>query len=144
MITLMTEDFHESGWTDQEVGIAMGLGRLIIPIGLGSKVYGFLSKYQWLKAKKMTPEEISLEIFNILKSHTLSKKKFSEAIINKFESSFSFSSAKENTTLLEKLEYFDAELIKRIQNALNSNSQISDSYGVPYKISSLIQKIERT
>lgn len=143
VISMMTEEFHESKWTDQEVGISMGLNKLIIPVDLGSEVYGFLSKYQWLKAGKMTAEDISSRVFDILNTHNLSKKKFSEAIVNKFESSYSFSSAKENTSLLERLEYLDAELISRIQIATRINGQINQSFGVSERIRRLIEKVEK-
>jgi len=144
IITMMTNDFHDSDWTDQEIGIGMGLNKLIIPINLGSKIYGFLSKYQWLKPKNKSIDNLSQDIFNLLKSHNLSKKKLSEAIINKFQSSYSFMNARENAELLDKLDYLDSDLIRKIQDALTTNDQINQSFGVPNKIRRIIERVEKT
>ena len=47
-VALITEDFHDSVWTDQEVGFALGRGVPIIPVKLGKNPYGFLAKVQAL------------------------------------------------------------------------------------------------
>ena len=48
LIALMSEDFHDSEWTDQEVGVAVGRNVLIIPVKIGKDPYGFIGKYQAL------------------------------------------------------------------------------------------------
>jgi len=45
-IALLTEDFHESTWTDQEVGFAKGRDVPVIAIRLGRDPYGFIGKKQ--------------------------------------------------------------------------------------------------
>jgi hypothetical protein len=45
-VALMTEDFHDSDWTDQEVGYALARGVPILAIRLGSDPYGFIGKFQ--------------------------------------------------------------------------------------------------
>ena len=46
---LMTEDFHDSNWTDQE-GIRARRGVPVIAVRLGRDPYGFLGKFQALRA----------------------------------------------------------------------------------------------
>ncbi|MFT3745786.1 MAG: toll/interleukin-1 receptor domain-containing protein [Pyrinomonadaceae bacterium] len=46
---LMTTDFHDSYWTDQEVGFACARGVPRIAVMLGKTPYGFLGKFQGLK-----------------------------------------------------------------------------------------------
>jgi TIR domain len=46
---LMTEDFHDSVWTDQEVGFALARGVPVIAVRLGRDPYGFLGKFQALR-----------------------------------------------------------------------------------------------
>jgi hypothetical protein len=46
LVACLTPGFHESVWTDQEVGWAMGKGALIVPINVGVGPYGFLARYQ--------------------------------------------------------------------------------------------------
>lgn len=144
LVALVTDDFHASLWTDQELGIGIGKGKLIIPINCGGHPYGFLSKYQWLKSPDFDINKISNDIFNILNKHSLSKKKFAEAIVNKFESSYSFQNAKENMSLLQKLDYLDNDLITRIKTAHDSNSQINSAFGLTNKVNQLINQRQRS
>jgi hypothetical protein len=46
LIALVTKDFPKSKWTDQEVGIALGKGKKIVPILVNKKLHGFLEGFQ--------------------------------------------------------------------------------------------------
>ncbi len=47
-VALLTERFHDSNWTDQEVGFAFARGVPIIAVRLGKDPYGFIGKFQGL------------------------------------------------------------------------------------------------
>lgn len=47
-VALMTENFHDSDWTDQEVGFAVARGVPIVAVRLGRDPYGFIGKFQAL------------------------------------------------------------------------------------------------
>jgi hypothetical protein len=47
-VALMTEDFHDSDWTDQEVGYALARGVPLIAVRLEKEPYGFIGKFQAL------------------------------------------------------------------------------------------------
>ena len=47
-VALLTEKFHESAWTDQEVGFAFARRVPIIAVRLGMDPYGFIGKFQGL------------------------------------------------------------------------------------------------
>jgi hypothetical protein len=47
-VALLTENFHDSKWTDQEVGFALGRGIPVICVKLGRDPYGFIGKFQAL------------------------------------------------------------------------------------------------
>ena len=49
LVALMDEGFHESNWTDQEVGYACARGVKVIPIIRGVNPYGFIGKFQGVK-----------------------------------------------------------------------------------------------
>ena len=46
LLALLTEDFIDSKWTDQEVGFAVGRGVPVIPVRMGTDPYGFMARYQ--------------------------------------------------------------------------------------------------
>ena len=56
-VAIMTEKFHESDWTDQEVGFAIARGVPIIAVKLGKDPYGFIGKFQALTCSWNTAAE---------------------------------------------------------------------------------------
>ncbi len=66
LVAILMPGFKESNWTDQEVGVAVGRGVLVIPIIKGLNPYGFISKYQGLNASGKTVGDIADELFRIL------------------------------------------------------------------------------
>ena len=66
MIVLLTDDFHESEWTNQEIGFALGKGIPIICVKIGTiDPKGFIGSKQALKASY---EKITVAAPNIHKS----------------------------------------------------------------------------
>jgi len=68
LVALMVDGFHDSNWTDQEIGYALGRDLLIIPIRMGQDPYGFIGKFQAISFKDIN--SVANEIF-----HTLQKSK---------------------------------------------------------------------
>jgi hypothetical protein len=64
LIAILTKDFNSSSWTDQEVGIAMGRDKFIIPIKKEIDPYGFVSKYQAITTKNMNAKQVTDSILN--------------------------------------------------------------------------------
>ena len=46
LVALLTPKFHESNWTDQEIGVAIGREVPVVPVRLGKDPYGFIGRYQ--------------------------------------------------------------------------------------------------
>lgn len=63
---LLTEDFHDSDWTDQEVGFALARGVPVIAVELGCLPYGFIAKFQALRTDWSAAAE---EIVKLLIKH---------------------------------------------------------------------------
>jgi hypothetical protein len=66
LAAILMPGFKESNWTDQEVGVAVGRGVLIIPIIRGLNPYGFISKFQGLNASGKRVGDVADELFHIL------------------------------------------------------------------------------
>jgi hypothetical protein len=62
-VALMTENFHASDWTDQEVGFAIARGVPIIAVRLGKDPYGFIGKFQALSSTWPNTAEDIVKIF---------------------------------------------------------------------------------
>lgn len=66
LAAILMPGFKESHWTDQEVGIAIGRGVLVLPIMRGATPYGFISKYQGLRSEGLTVTAVAKDIFRVL------------------------------------------------------------------------------
>jgi hypothetical protein len=78
LVALMTDDFHDSDWTDQEVGVAMGRSVPIISVKLGRlNPYGFIGRFQALPC---TWENAPMELIKLLICHEKMKEAYISAL----------------------------------------------------------------
>jgi hypothetical protein len=64
----------------------------------------------------------------------------SEAIVALFESSPNYAEAKRRMIYLEELEYWKPSFSESIISAAKNNPQISDAWGVPERVETLVKK----
>jgi hypothetical protein len=66
LVALVTPKFVESKWADQEVGIAIGRGCLVIPVMREAVPHGFIGKFQGVDGKGKSILQVAIEIFETL------------------------------------------------------------------------------
>jgi hypothetical protein len=140
LVALLHPKFHESKWTDQEIGFAMGHGLPVFAVRFGQDPYGFIGRFQAFKGGKKTPAELAEELFDAYRKNKQTQKRMGEVLVTLFEESNSFSYAKRRIGYLEELEVWDASFVPRIKSAVKSNSQVSGSWGVPEQVKELAKK----
>jgi len=139
LIALMSEDFHDSNWTDQEVGVAVGRHIPVIPVKIGNDPYGFIGKYQALSGVWTDISKIAKDIFRIIVKHPATKEKIKRAAINAFKNSSSYDNSKFLVTdVLPHLKKIEESYIEEIILAFNENGQIYDSFSAQYKLPNLL------
>lgn len=82
LAAILMPGFKESGWTEQEVGLAIGRGVLVIPIIHGLDPYGFIGKYQGLSASGRTVIRVARDIFDILLNSERARPKILSCVID--------------------------------------------------------------
>ncbi len=86
LCAIVVPDFIKSQWCDQEVGIALGRRKLVISIDRGHVPYGFFGKYQALKSKDKSANEIACDVWTAIHTNEITKttyfKKIVELILN--------------------------------------------------------------
>jgi TIR domain len=122
----LTPDFHESSWTDQEVGAAVARDVLILPIKVGRDPYGFISKYQAVQGKGVDPLYLAMELAGILRSHRLTKHIMANAAVDRFVHSEGWNEARENLKLIQQLprDVWTPELVAAIRSASSDNDEV--------------------
>jgi len=123
-VALMTEDFHESNWTDQEVGFAFGRGVPIISVKLGKDPYGFLGKVQ---AISCSWDMVAKEIVKILMPHDRMLNAYINAIRNCH--GYRYDGANTLSELLPFIKRLSNQQASSLISAFNENGQVRDSFG---------------
>lgn len=142
LVAILTNKFHESKWTDQELGIAYGLGKKIISLRSGTDPYGFTGKFQALNANKKNIPTIAHEIFTLLNEDEKINKKIAIGVVEMFINSYNYRNAKDNLKILRQIKYIDEKLIDKLKRSVDSNRQIEESTGVPEDLNAFISKSE--
>jgi hypothetical protein len=143
LVALLHPKFHESKWTDQEIGFAMGRGLPVFAVHFGQDPYGFIGRFQAFAGGNRTTTELAHQLFDGYRKNKQTQKRMAEVLVSLFEESTSFATAKERISYLEDLEVWDASFVPRVKAAVNSNSQISESWGVPDRVKELAKKWAR-
>ena len=138
IVAVITPDFIQSKYCDQEVGIGMGLGRLVVPIRMGADPYGFLGKYQGMSSYGKTLEQVANEVFSILARHDMTRIKVATAVVEQIYGAESFAASKRLTGLLDRLPVITGDHARRLRQSVADNSQVSASFGVSDRIESIL------
>jgi hypothetical protein len=137
MAAVITPDFHESKWTDQEIGWALGSGTYVLPIRREADPYGFIGEIQGIQARGKKVHEVADEVFDVLLRETRTRGAMLDALTARFERTDSYREARDNMTLLERAAPLPERLIRRVEVAVRSNDQIADATGVPKRVETL-------
>lgn len=140
LVALLHPAFHKSNWTDQEIGFAMGRGLPVFAVRFGQDPYGFIGRFQGFTGGGKTTGALARELFDSYRKNKQTQKRMGEVLMSLFEESESFASAKARIDYLEDLEAWDSAFVPRLEAAVDSNSQISGSWGVPERVQKLAKK----
>jgi hypothetical protein len=128
-IPILTENFSLSKWTDQETGFALAREIPIIPIDVGVKPYGFISKYQAFALETKDIYKSCVNIIRVILKKVTLGEEFANSLLDVFGSSHSFNEAGKNSQLvLESISLFTIQQKNKILKMASENEQIYNSY----------------
>jgi TIR domain len=122
-VPLLTRNFHASLWTDQETGIAIARGKLIMPVSFRVLPYGFIEKFQALKDRKQL-DETCWKIASKLASRPAFRKRIRDGVIKAFLESGTFEESARHAKMLAKFEPFSVAQLNLIVEGGSQNHQI--------------------
>jgi TIR domain len=145
LVAMIAPGFLESRWCDQEVGIAIGRGKLILPLKIGADPHGFMGKYQALQVVGLDAPALAEKIVEVLSQNSLSAERMSESLVDRLANSVSWDSSKRTMSLLERSPRLNASQVARLIRAIDENVDVGQAWGVPERIRALVERIgERT
>lgn len=130
LVALLTKDFHESEWTDQEVGYALGRKVPIVPLGLERNPYGFFGKYQSLpvsvEGSEINWKIIAVEIVKVLINKS---DRMFEAYIEKLKECDSWDKGNALAKIFPGIRRLTPKQIGVLADVYNENGELQGSFG---------------
>lgn len=144
LLAYLTDKFHGSQWTDQEVGFAIARGVRVIPLNKGQLPYGFMGKYQALNTGSMTTLHQAIEIMKVAMTDSRTGASFAELITHRLAASKDYGTSSNCMTAIEALPLIKPEELQKLKSAFNSNKQFSGVGGMTGRMKRLFQKFGQT
>jgi len=127
LCAVITPQFNNSKWCDQEVGFALGRRTLIIPIRKKHDPYGLMGKYQGIQSNGKTANQLAKEIFDILCKNPQSKKIYIRKLGNLFLNSKNTDEANKWIGILNEIKVIDRDIVEFINMHYLDNDNLKDS-----------------
>ena len=152
LVALLTEDFSDSNWTDQEVGVAIGRKVPIIPVKLGRDPYGFIGKFQAISPGYRNNRDIADLIKDAILKHHCIPRTLKDAVerfptnerIDRFildmSYSRSFSESNDLANQLNTIQGLSPEQEEEFVQVYNGNDQIYKAFEFQDRIVSLLTR----
>lgn len=141
MAAILTPEFPNSRWTDQEVGWALGAGVYVLPVRRGLDPYGFIAEVQGIYGTNKKVGTVANEIFNALLKQKQTRDRMLEAVVVGFERSSTPDDANTNAELVERGGMFPVALAQRLEAATRSNDHIARVRGLRERIQRVARAI---
>lgn len=139
LCAIVVPDFIKSLWCDQEVGIALGQRKLVISINKGNVPYGFFGKYQALKSRNKTANELATDVWKALYTNERTKTVYFNKLVSLILNSTVKSDAVKYIEIIKKCEDLSKYFVESLHNNLIANT-ILNSEDVIDSINPLFQK----
>jgi hypothetical protein len=145
MAALLTPDFHDSNWTDHEVGMALGRDVPVISVRLGATPYGFMSANQAMPATFTDIREMAKDLAIILAKHAKTRDLMAEASVVALETSTVYTASIDLTDVIEIVPTFSENQLSRIEAAARDNAYVSSAFrNVPTRLQETVNRRRAT
>ncbi len=134
IIPLITTNYRNSEFTDQELGMALAWKKIILPIKLSDiNPYGFIKKFQALRCRQNYNGIINAVLAIVLVLiENKEFNKYNEPVVNSvikaFSQSTSFKMTRTIIRTLVKITKFNNKQLLFLIKAIKNNSQINQEY----------------
>ena len=130
LAALITNDFRDSRWTDQEVGWALGRGVPGVPVRLGADPYGLAGKFQGVSGTLEQPETLAEAVVTTLLTNPHTHGAMRRALIKSFGEASSCDMAETLCRLLVSIKDITDEERTALWHACANSVYVADAVGV--------------
>lgn len=139
-LPIISTNFKNSDWADQETGIAFELGKMIIPIKIDIDPYGFIGHIQAFKFDNDKTIDACISIIQIVSKQREYKEELITTLILGFSDSKSFDDANNKAKILKSIPELTFEQELEIIRVSMNNSQIYEGFNSQPFVRGLLKK----
>lgn len=140
LAAILMDGFKESNWCDQEVGVAVGRGILIIPVRRGLDPYGFIGKFQGIQANDKTVAQVAEAIFTTIVGSPKTRIKMLRALANAIAQATDVDESIEKLKILKSIEKLPTDILESLKNQITENHVLNDSQHLMDIVNSILTK----
>jgi len=140
LAAILMPGFHESKWTDQEIGVALGRELLVIPVRRGLDPYGFIGKYQGFQGIGKTVAEVAAAIFEVLVVHDKSRVRLAENLMNLLLTARNDEHSNSWLQLLHRFRSIPPRLLEKLQSGVGNSPEMLKSPVLMQQLTNLFEK----
>ena len=146
MLAFVTDDFHESVWTNQEIGFALARNIPIISLKLQqSDPQGFIGDQQALKGRLDDPAESVQDIYDLLAERLGNGERLQGGLISAFVASPDFFETRKRFDHMNKVvKRLSEDDVARIIDGFAANHHLYDAIYLTNKYQRLCNFLKRT
>ena len=122
LIALMSPDFRNSKWTDQEVGVAVGRDVRVVAFRMGTDPYGFIGRYQAFSGTSDS-KHMASDAFRYWLKLNDSKIRAADAFIHAVSEAKNFATSNELAGYLHSIPCLSEAQEHALVDAFNRNDQ---------------------
>jgi TIR domain len=129
-VAIVTPDFRESQWCDQEIGFCLARSRLVVPLMHDAHPHGFLSEFQGVKLNERSrPQTAAISVFRILATRPETRDRMVPSVVRRYSASKSHENTREAFTLLSQIpkDAWTPDLVFEVVRAGIQNPQVEDA-----------------
>jgi hypothetical protein len=130
LLALLSTGFSASVWTNQEVGVAFGRGIFILSVKAGEDPKGFVGKFQALRPKNNSINDLAIQIAEQLMKNSRTSEKMNSTYIHALSKCESFDMTTQWSALLPFIDVLSNEQATDLVKIYNSNSQAYDCFSL--------------
>lgn len=137
LVALLTDGFHESYWTDQEIGYALGRGVLVVSVNRDLDPYGFIARHQAVPGRNATVREVAARIFKVLVQHDQTRPRMVEALLAGLAAAENSARARMLVGHLEAVPILVADELNTLRGVAGTNQAVATATGMTERIETL-------
>lgn len=123
-LPLLTSKFRESEWTDQEIGMAIILDKLVLPAKASRNPHGFIGLRQACNFDYRDVKQSCRKIIRVIREHNSFRQPLSDCLIRTLETSRDFDGARDILIELKEIENFAKKQLDQILRISIKNNQV--------------------